>query len=127
MFVRRLSEVVGTERDVDWGSGQSRRLLIEKDNMGFAFLDTIVNADTDVLLQYRNHLESVYCIEGEGEIIDQVKDESHTIVPGTLYVLDKHDLHRLRAFTTLRLICVFCPPIEGTERHDMTSDSGSAY
>ena len=127
MFVRRLSDVVGTERDVDWGSGQSRRLLIEKDNMGFAFLDTIVNADTDVLLQYRNHLESVYCIEGEGEIIDQVKDESHTIVPGTLYVLDKHDLHRLRAFTTLRLICVFCPPIEGTERHDMTSDSGSAY
>ncbi|HJP45642.1 MAG: ectoine synthase [Arenicellales bacterium] len=127
MFVRRLSEVIGTERDVDWGSGQSRRLLIEKDNMGFAFLDTIVNADTDVLLQYRNHLESVYCIEGEGEIIDQVKDESHTIVPGTLYVLDKHDLHRLRAFTTLRLICVFCPPIEGTERHDMTSDSGSAY
>ena len=127
MFVRRLSEVIGTERDVDWGSGQSRRLLIEKDNMGFAFLDTIVNADTDVLLQYRHHLESVYCIEGEGEIIDQVKDESHTIVPGTLYVLDKHDLHRLRAFTTLRLICVFCPPIEGTERHDMTSDSGSAY
>ncbi len=127
MFVRRLSEVIGTERDVDWGSGQSRRLLIEKDNMGFAFLDTIVNADTDVLLQYRNHLESVYCIGGEGEIIDQVKDESHTIVPGTLYVLDKHDLHRLRAFTTLRLICVFCPPIEGTERHDMTSDSGSAY
>ncbi len=127
MFVRRLSEVIGTERDVDWGSGQSRRLLIEKDNMGFAFLDTIVNADTDVLLQYRNHLESVYCIEGEGEIIDQVKDESHTIVPGTLYVLDKHDLHRLRAFTPLRLICVFCPPIEGTERHDMTSDSGSAY
>ena len=127
MFVRRLSEVVGTERDVDWGSGQSRRLLIEKDNMGFAFLDTIVNADTDVLLQYRNHLESVYCIEGEGEIIDQVKDESHTIEPGTLYVLDKHDLHRLRTFTKLRLICVFCPPIGGTERHDMTSDSGSAY
>jgi L-ectoine synthase len=127
MFVRRLSEVIGTERDVDWGSGQSRRLLIEKDNMGFAFLDTIVNADTDVLLQYRNHLESVYCIEGAGEIIDQVKDESHTIEPGTLYVLDNHDLHRLRAFTKLRLICVFCPPIEGTERHDMTSDSGSAY
>ncbi|MDP6853922.1 MAG: ectoine synthase [Arenicellales bacterium] len=127
MFVRRLSEVIGTERDVDWGSGQSRRLLIEKDNMGFAFLDTIVNTDTDVLLQYRNHLESVYCIEGAGEIIDQVKDESHTIEPGTLYVLDNHDLHRLRAFTKLRLICVFCPPIEGTERHDMTSDSGSAY
>ncbi|MDP6397479.1 MAG: ectoine synthase [Arenicellales bacterium] len=127
MFVRRLSEVIGTERDVDWGSGQSRRLLIEKDNMGFAFLDTIVNTDTDVLLQYRNHLESVYCIEGAGEIIDQVKDESHTIEPGTLYVLDNHDLHRVRAFTKLRLICVFCPPIEGTERHDMTSDSGSAY
>ena len=81
MFVRRLSDVVGTERDVDWGSGQSRRLLIKKDNMGFAFLDTIVNAGTDVLLQYRHHLESVYCIEGEGEIIDQIKNESHIIGP----------------------------------------------
>ncbi|HJP07762.1 MAG: L-ectoine synthase [Acidiferrobacteraceae bacterium] len=127
MFVRRLSDVVGTERDVDWGSGQSRRLLIEKDNMGFAFLDTIVNAGTDVLLQYRHHLESVYCIEGKGEIIDQAKEESHTIEPGTLYVLDNHDLHRLRARTDLRLICVFNPPIQGNERHDITSDGGSAY
>ncbi|MDP7523429.1 MAG: ectoine synthase [Arenicellales bacterium] len=127
MFVRRLSDVVGTERDVDWGSGQSRRLLIKKDNMGFAFLDTIVNAGTDVLLQYRHHLESVYCIEGEGEIIDQIKNESHTIEPGTLYVLDNHDLHRVRAYTELRLICVFNPPIEGNERHDIASDGGSAY
>ncbi|HJL56155.1 MAG TPA: ectoine synthase, partial [Arenicellales bacterium] len=86
-----------------------------------------VNAGTDVLLQYRHHLESVYCIEGEGEIIDQIKNESHIIEPGTLYVLDNHDLHRVRAYTELRLICVFNPPIEGNERHDIASDGGSAY
>jgi L-ectoine synthase len=127
MFVRRLSDIIGTERDVDWGSGQSRRLLVEKDGMGFAFLDTIVNAGTDALIQYRHHLESVYCIEGRGEIIDQSTGEEHTIEPGTLYVLDNHDLHRLRAFADLRLLCVFNPPIRGDERHDMTSDDGSAY
>lgn len=127
MFVRRLSEIIGTERDVNWGNGQSRRLLVEKDGMGFAFLDTIVNAGTDVLLQYRNHLESVYCIDGRGEIIDQSNGEAHSIEPGTIYVLNNYDFHRLRAFEDLRLICVFNPPIKGDERHDMTADEGSAY
>ena len=127
MFVRRLSDVIGTKRDVNWGNGQSRRLLVEKDGMGFAFLDTIANAGTDVLLQYRNHLESVYCIEGSGEIIDQSNGEAHSIEPGTIYVLNDHDFHRLRAFEDLRLICVFNPAIKGNERHDMTTDDGSAY
>jgi L-ectoine synthase len=40
------------------------------------------------------------------------------IEPGTLYALNKHDNHMLRAETDLHLICSFNPPLVGTEVHD---------
>jgi len=126
MFVRKLDDIIGTERDVNWGNGQSRRLLIEKDGMGFAFLDTIVNAGTDLLIQYKNHLESVYCIEGRGIITDESNGQEYAIEPGVMYVLNEHDLHRLRAFEDLRLMCVFNPPLKGDEKHDVNTD-GTSY
>ncbi len=126
MFVRTLNEIIGTERDVDWGNGQSRRLLIESDAMGFALLDTIVKAGTDLQIQYKNHLESVYCIEGRGSITDVVEDKVYDIEPGVMYVLNNHDLHRLCATEDLRLICVFNPPLKGDEKHDM-SKPGTSY
>lgn len=126
MFVRTLNEVIGTERDVAWGNGQSRRLLIESDNMGFALLDTVVNAGTDLEIQYKNHLEAVYCIEGKGSITDLSNGTEYEIVPGVMYVLDDHDPHRLCAAEDLRLICIFNPPLKGDEKHDMTKP-GTSY
>lgn len=41
-----------------WGNGQSRRLLVRKDGLGFALCITFGNANTDSPLQYRNHFES---------------------------------------------------------------------
>ncbi len=126
MYVRTLNEIIGTERDVDWGNGQSRRLLIESDGMGFALLDTIIKAGTDLQIQYKNHLEAVYCIEGRGSITDMVADKVYDIEPGVMYVLNNHDLHRLCATEDIRVICVFNPPIKGDEKHDM-SKPGSSY
>ena len=126
MFVRTLDEIIGTDRDVDWGNGQSRRLLVKSDNMGFAFLDTIVKAGTDLEMQYKNHLESVYCIEGAGLITDIATGAEYEIRPGVLYALDNHDLHRVRATEELRLICVFNPPLKGNERHNMDKP-GTSY
>lgn len=126
MFVRTLEEIVGTARDVAWGNGQSRRFLVESDGMGFAMLDTVVNAGTDLSIQYKNHLEAVYCIEGKGVITDLDTDAEYEIKPGTMYVLDNHDLHRLRAIEDLRLVCVFNPPLKGDERHDL-SKTGTSY
>jgi L-ectoine synthase len=39
---------------------------------------------------------------------------------GTLYALDKHDEHYLRADRTvdMRMVCVFNPPLTGREVHD---------
>ena len=126
MIVRTLRDVAGTERDVSWGNGQSRRLLVEKDGLGFAFMETLVLAGTDTFIQYRNHLEACYCIEGSGEIEDE-DGRKHPIERGTLYALDRHDAHHLRAFTDMRLISVFNPPIRGDERHNLAGNETSSY
>ncbi|AQQ05375.1 L-ectoine synthase [Roseibium algicola] len=126
MIVRTLREIAGTERDVNWGNGQSRRFLLEADGMGFAFTETLILAGTDIFIQYRNHLEACYCVEGEGEIQREGGD-THPIAPGTLYALNDHDPHYLRAWTDMRLISVFNPPIKGNERHNLSGDETSSY
>lgn len=42
----------------------------------------------------------------------------HEIGPGTLYAMNNHDRHRIRAKTQMRVICTFVPPLDGTEKHD---------
>src|SRR4051812_2426270 len=36
MIVRRLSDLIGSERDIDWGNGRSRRLLVEHEGWALA-------------------------------------------------------------------------------------------
>lgn len=122
MLVTRLAEVEQTERDVGAPTFRSRRLLLAGDKMGFSFHDTILHAGSVTSMWYRHHLEAVYCIEGEGLLEETDSGLTHRIEPGTLYALDKHDRHRLRAITELRMICVFNPPLTGTEVH---GDDGS--
>lgn len=126
MIVRTFQDIAGTERDVNWGGGQSRRFLLAQDGMGFAFMETLVLAGTDVFIQYRNHAEACYCIEGEGEIEDS-SGRKWPLRRGTLYALDQHDAHHLRAVTDMRLISVFNPPIRGDERHDFAGPESSSY
>lgn len=118
MIIRRLKDIVGTERDVFWGNGQSRRFLLERDGMGYSMTDTVINAGTESLLEYKNHMEACYCIEGEGEVEDMAGNV-HKIEPGTIYALDQHDKHFLRAKTTMRLVCCFTPPLKGDESHQL--------
>ena len=126
MIARNLDQLVGTERDVAWGNGQSRRFLIESDKMGYSLTDTIIDAGSESLLQYNNHLETCYCIEGEGEI-ETMDGVVYPITTGTMYALDEHDKHYLRAKTTMRLVCVFSPALKGNESHNLTDNSESSY
>jgi len=125
MIVRSLSDIISTDRDVAWGNGQSRRFLLERDGMGYSLTDTIVEAGTESLLSYENHMEACYCIEGEGEV--EADGVVYPITPGTMYALDKHDPHYLRAKTTLRLICVFSPALLGHEAHNLQDGVASCY
>lgn len=128
VFIRSLEDVAAGENFVEWGNGTSHRLLTQKDNMGFTVCHTVVYKGSESLLEYKNHLEACYCIAGRGEVED-MEGNRFRIVPGVIYVLDKHDKHYLRADPDIDLILVsvFNPPLTGTERHNLKGDGSSAY
>jgi L-ectoine synthase len=68
MIIRKLKEIVGSEREVNAENGNwvSRRFILKDDNMGFSMHDTIIYAGTETEIWYKNHLEAVYCVEGKG-------------------------------------------------------------
>ena len=119
MKIVKLDDIIGTDRDVEGPGWKSRRLLLKKDNMGFSFHETIIPAGAELHLWYKNHLEAVYCVGGDGSIEDLATGEVHEIYDGVLYALDNHDRHILRGGKKdMRLICGFSPPVTGRETHD---------
>lgn len=119
MLVKSLEDVIGTEDVTSTENWSSRRLLLTKDNMGFSVHDTIIKAGTETHIWYQNHLEAVYCIEGDGEIETVADGKVYPIKAGTIYALDENDEHYLRGGTKdMRMVCVFNPPLTGKETHD---------
>ena len=119
MILRTLEECKKTQRRVETKNWESIRLLLKEDKMGFSFHITTIFEGTETHIHYKYHLESVYCISGEGEI-EVFSDKTYPIKPGTLYILNQHDEHLLRAFKGQDMVmaCVFNPPITGMETHD---------
>lgn len=120
MIVRKLEEAKSGRRRVETAGWNSVRLLLKDDAMGFSFHITTIYAGADLPMHYRNHLESVYCIAGEGSIENQETGETFEIRPGVMYALDRHDRHVLRATSEMTMACVFNPPLNGLEVHDET-------
>ena len=120
MIVRTLDEIAHTERDVHAETWRSRRLLLARDGQSYSMHDTILYAGTETTMWYANHVEAVYCVSGEGELLNDETGEVHQLADGTLYLLDGHEHHRVRAATDLRMVCVFTPPVTGREVHDET-------
>lgn len=118
MIVRTLQECENSERRVRSETWQSVRMLLANDKMGFSFHITTIYAGTETPMHYQQHFESVYCISGKGRLVNRDDGKEFEIVPGTLYILDKHDRHTLFAEEELSLACVFNPPITGKEVHN---------
>lgn len=118
MIVRNLQAARAGSRRVVTKNWESTRLLLKADGMGFSFHITTIYAGTQTPMCYRNHLESVYCISGTGEVETCADGKRYPIEPGTIYILDQHDKHILRATTEMTMACVFNPPLNGLEVHD---------
>lgn len=125
MIYRTLEEVKKSQYNVNFGHGESRRFLLEKDGMGFTLTDTFIEAGTESNMQYNHHLEACYCIEGSGEL--EVSGKTLPLEPGVMYALNDHERHIVRAKTKLRFICVFKPALSGLENHKHTADGTSGY
>jgi L-ectoine synthase len=120
VIVRNFQEAARTDRRIVTDNWESVRLLLKSDQMGFSLHITTIYAGTTTPMCYRNHLEAVLCIDGEGEIEDTATGQMHRIAAGMMYALDQHDEHVLRAKTKMRMVCVFNPPLNGRETHDAT-------
>jgi len=118
MIVRSLEDIIDTPRDVRGGAWASRRFLLAEDGVGFTLTETTVAAGSEQILWYKHHVEANYVIEGEGEVEDLASGEVYPLAPGSMYALDRHERHRLKAFSSLRLVCVFTPALTGRETHD---------
>ena len=120
MIVRTTEEITGTDREVadPKGNWVSKRIVLGGDRVGFSFHETTIKAGSVNEFHYANHIEAVWLVEGEGELLDRETGITYPLAPGTMYMMDKHDRHTVTAKTQLRMLCVFNPPVVGTEVHD---------
>lgn len=127
MIVRTLASVLNTPAHVKGEAFESRRILLAADGLGYSLHDTICREGTEQHLEYRNHIETNYVIEGWGEVVNVATGEVFPLAPGTVYVLDRHEAHVLRAIrSNLRIICIFTPALTGQERHDASGSYPAA-
>ena len=117
MIVRDIASLPGTDREVATPDWTSRRLLLKGDGMGFSLHETIIRAGAELHMHYKNHVEAVYCVEGEGTLVDLDNDKEYPIRPGVMYALSGNEKHILKADSYLRTVCVFNPPVTGREVH----------
>jgi L-ectoine synthase len=118
VIVRTRDDVRQTVGDVKTEGWSSVRLLHQHDGMGVTLTDVILEEGAHPPWWYKNHLEAVYCLEGEGTLEDLTTGTVYNIRPGTLYALDKHERHRLTVTSRMRAVCTFVPPLRGGEIHD---------
>ena len=119
MIVRHHDELRAVGRYAERpGVWSSARYLLRDDGVGFTLTQTTVAAGQQQVMQYRHHIEANLVMEGEAELTDLDSGEVHLLRPGSMYTLDRHERHALRALTDLRLVCVFTPALVGSETHD---------
>jgi len=118
MKVTSIKEIKGTDRDVLFTGGNSQRVVLEKDGLGFAVMKTNIKKGGPYHWHYPNHLEACYCISGQGVLTSLDNGDIYDINIDSCYLLDKHDNHTFEALTDVVLISIFNPPLKGNETHD---------
>lgn len=105
-------------KGVKFNGGKSYRVVLKKDKLGFAMMETRINKGGPYLWHYKEHQEACMCISGKGYIIDKTDDSRIDIHKGITYMVDNHQPHLFYAETDVILISVFNPPLIGDETHD---------
>lgn len=118
MLIRTIDEITDTDADIQSENWRSKRIVLAREGAGFSVHETTLYAGTESEFCYQNHIEAVFIVEGEGEIEDMATGEVHQLGPGSLYLLNDHDRHKVRPRTQMRTVCVFNPPVTGREVHD---------
>jgi L-ectoine synthase len=118
MIIRHVEEVLGTDRDVLGDGWKSRRLVLAAEGIGYSVHETTLEAGISLPFEYAHHRETVYCVSGEGRIEDLSSGRAASLSPGGLYSAGIGEPHRITTATEMRLLCIFTPPLAGTEEAD---------
>jgi L-ectoine synthase len=118
MIVRTTAEITGTDRDVADGTWRSKRIILAGDGVGFSFHETTIDTGSINEFHYQHHVEAVWVVEGTGMLTNLETGQQHPLGPGTMYLLNGHERHRVTCTEQLRMLCVFNPPVTGREVHD---------
>jgi mannose-6-phosphate isomerase-like protein (cupin superfamily) len=116
MKVINLNEL-DESRKVKFNAGISNRILLDSDKMGYTLTKTIIEPNIKSFWHYKNHLESCYCVSGKATLTNATTGETFDIHEDVTYVLDKNNPHYFEAHEKTILICVFNPPLKGSEIH----------
>jgi L-ectoine synthase len=117
MIVRSVTEVAGTDLDVQGEGWRATRLFVRADGLGFSLSETTVDGGAEMNLWYKHHQEACFVIAGSAELTERDTGAVHRIGPGSAYA-PQHDRHTIRVMEPLRLVCVFNPALSGRETHD---------
>lgn len=125
MKIIHLNDIAGTEREVNCPKDgfTSYRFLLERDGLGFSMTKTIIPPNDWQYWHYKNHQEACFCIKGRGVIRNIESGETSAIFPGIMYA-PEHDRHEFMAYEEVELICVFNPPLKGSEVHQEDGSYG---
>ena len=111
------SDSMEKERVIKFHAGESKRIVLKKDNMGFGLTKTTIHPEAGKVFQhYKNHDEACYCVSGYA-ILTDVDGNEFGISSGVTYILDKNDPHYFEAMEETVLICAWNPPLIGKEVH----------
>lgn len=118
VIIRSVREILGTARDVHGDGWKSRRIVLADEDIGYSVHETTLEAGISLQFEYRYHRETVYCVSGEGQVEDLSTGRTVPLAPGGLYSAGIGEPHRITTATEMRLLCVFTPPLAGSEEAD---------
>ena len=131
--VKNMSDITGTDKDVNWGRGRSRRLLTKYDGFNLSLHNTICDPHRVSPLAYYNNYELAFYVRGDVTYTWHDGKESYNFQQdraedgdGCVFLMDKNDPHELQtADMQCECACIFYPALKGTENHDFSGGNSS--
>lgn len=117
MIVRYKKDLLDTAQCVKTKIWTSTRFFIKRDGLGFSLHETIIEAGTEQVFWYKNHIEAVIVTEGKAEVVNIATGEIFSLEAGSAYAMTG-DKHIFRTITKVVCFCIFSPGLNGDEIPD---------
>ena len=123
MLIRTMNQLEADGRVISIAHGKATavRMLSKADRLGFSVSEARTQQVGSLDIWYKHHWEANYVYSGNATLENRTTGERWPLAPDVLYCVGPQDQHRIicEEPSDLRVISVFCPPLEGDETHDV--------